>query len=79
MSYDVGDYIKVEFKDETEPVGEWMWIRIESCDEKNRLVFGILDNEPLLEHAPNAGLGTRLAISFDKIREHKKPWEFSRQ
>jgi|NGEPerStandDraft_6_1074524.scaffolds.fasta_scaffold449844_2 ABC-type nitrate/sulfonate/bicarbonate transport system permease component len=42
MGYEAGDYIKVVFKDESQPIGEWMWVRGESCDEKNRLVFGIL-------------------------------------
>jgi hypothetical protein len=67
-SFDPGDYVKVEFKDELEPVGEWMWMRIESVDEEKRLIFGVLDNEPLLEHGHNASLGTRLAVSYDKIR-----------
>jgi hypothetical protein len=26
--FDPGDYVKVEFKDETQPVGEWMWVRV---------------------------------------------------
>jgi hypothetical protein len=59
--------------------GEWMWVRVESCDEEKRLIFGILDNEPLLEHGRNVGLGTKQAVSYDKIRDHKKPWEFSKQ
>ena len=79
MIYEAGDYIKVEFKDEGDPVGEWMWVRIESCDDKNRLVFGNLDNAPLLDHGGKIDLGSQLAISYDNIREHKKPWEFARQ
>jgi hypothetical protein len=31
--YEAGDYIKVEFLDETTGVGEWMWVRVHSCDD----------------------------------------------
>jgi hypothetical protein len=58
--FDPGDYVKVEFKDELEPVGEWMWVRVESSDDDHRFVFGVLDNEPTLEHGQNTGLGTQL-------------------
>jgi len=78
-AYQAGDYIKVEFKDQSDPIGEWMWVRVESCDEKNRIVFGVLDNEPISDLRSHVGLGSRLAVSFDKIREHRKAWEFSQQ
>jgi hypothetical protein len=47
--YAAGDYIKVEFKNEDEPVGEWMWVRVDSCDDARRIVFGTLDNEPVMD------------------------------
>ncbi len=77
--YQVGDYVRVEFKDESDPIGEWMWVRVESCNEQKRLVFGVLDNEPVSELGGRFGLGSRLAVDFDKIREQRKPWEFTRQ
>lgn len=46
-TYEPGDYVKVEFADETTGVGEWMWVRVETCDDKNKLIRGRLDNEPL--------------------------------
>ena len=73
-TYEPGDYIKVEFADEDASIGEWMWVRIRSCDDAKRLVFGTLDNVPL-----NAGRlqhGSELAISFDQIREHRKSADF---
>ena len=77
--YQPGDYVKVEFKDADEPLGEWMWVRVESCDERKRMVFGTLDNQPVGECADQIRLGSRLAISFDKIREHRRPTEFTKQ
>lgn len=78
-SYERGDFVKVEFPDETTGVGEWMWVRVTRCDEQKKLVFGILDNEPLNNYEGNIALGAELAISFSQIRDHRKPTEFTRQ
>ena len=48
--YQHGDYVKVEFPDETTGIGEWMWVRVDGCDEQKQLVFGTLDNEPLNDY-----------------------------
>ena len=78
-TYEPGDYVKVEFKDESDPIGEWMWVRVEACDDAQRLVFGTLDNAPAMDYDRKLELGSRLSISYDKIREHRKPSEFGRQ
>jgi len=44
-TYERGDYVKVEFPDEATGIGEWMWVRVNHCDEKKQLVFGVLDNQ----------------------------------
>jgi len=75
-TYEPGDFIKVEFPDEATGVGEWMWVRVERCDDDKRLVFGALDSVPLNDYAHKLKLGTELAISFDKIHAHKKPSDF---
>ena len=72
--YTPGDYIKVEFADESTGVGEWMWVRVSSCDDAKRLVFGTLDNDPVNEGELRRG--SDLAISFDQIREHRKSVDF---
>jgi hypothetical protein len=77
--YERGDYVKVDFPDEATGIGEWMWVRVESCDDSKRLVFGTLDNEPLNDYGGKVGLGSSLAISFSQIREHRKPSEFTKQ
>ncbi len=69
--YQRGDHIKVEFKDDHTGESEWMWVRVESWDDKRRLVFGCLDNEPVA-HASRLRLGQQLAISYDNIREHRR-------
>jgi len=74
-SYERGDYIKVEFPDKVTGIGEWMWVRVDRCDDQNQLVFGMLDNEPLNEYGDNLKLGSELAISYSQIREHRKASE----
>ena len=52
-----------------------MWVRVQRCDEGRQLLFGVLDNEPVV-NSEDLQLGQELAISYSQIREHKKPWEF---
>jgi hypothetical protein len=75
-TYERGDYVKVEFPDEATGVGEWMWVRVQRCDDDKRLVFGTLDNVPLNDLGGKLKLGTELAVSFDQIREHRRASEF---
>jgi hypothetical protein len=49
-----------------------MCLIVQSRDDKKRLVYGTLDNQPVNEYGGKLKLGLRLAISYDKIRDHKK-------
>ena len=44
-TYQRGDYVKVEFQDETTVIGEWMWVRVHRCDDEKQLIFGTLGNQ----------------------------------
>jgi hypothetical protein len=70
--YERGDFVKVEFQDETTCIGEWMWVRVESRDDEKRLIFGRLDSEPLNDYSGKVKLGSQLAVSYAQVREHKK-------
>ncbi len=60
--YDRGDYVKVEFPADTPGFpGEYMWVRVHHCDEERQLVFGILDNE-FIVNPEDLQLGQELAI-----------------
>jgi hypothetical protein len=74
--YEKGDYIKVEFADETTGIGEWMWVCVHRCDDESQLVFGTLDNVPINDESDKLKLGAELAVSFTQIREHKKSSDF---
>jgi hypothetical protein len=79
MTYAKGDYVKIEFPDEITGIGEWMWVKVDHCDDQKRLIYGVLDNEPVKDYDGKVGLGSLLAISFDNVREHRKPSEFERK
>jgi hypothetical protein len=71
-TYEQGDFVKVEFPDDATGVGEWMWVRVDYCDDEKRLIFGALENVPLDDDGTKLKLGSELAVSFDNIREHRK-------
>jgi hypothetical protein len=70
-----GDYVKVEFKDENSGESEWMWVKVREADDERRVVFGKLDNEPIVN--TDLRLGMELAVSYDLIREHMKDSSFN--
>ena len=70
-----GDYVKFEIKDDKSGEAEWMWLRIDYCDEPKRVVFGWLDSQPVV-FTSDLKLGQHVAVSYDNIREHKKSHEF---
>jgi len=78
-TYERGDYVKVEFPDEATGVGEWMWVRVEVCDDKRKIVIGSLDNQPLNDYDGNIEHGSQVAVDYAQIKEHRKPTEFTRQ
>ena len=49
---------------------------VDHTDDKKRLVFGTLDNEPVNDYGGKVKLGSQLAVSYDKIRDHRKPGDF---
>ena len=78
-TYEPGDYVKVEFPDNTTGIGEWMWVRVEVCDDKRKKIIGRLDNEPLNDYEGKLEPGAQLIVSYAQIREHRKSTEFTRQ
>lgn len=72
--YESGDYIKVEFHNEQNGESEWMWVNVTGNDDRQRVVFGKLDSEPIV--MTDLRLGMELAVSYDNIRDHRKPASF---
>ena len=65
-----GDHVKVEFKDDHSGESEWMWVQVDHCDDEQRIVFGRLDSQPVI--SLQLKVGQQLAVSYDKIREHRQ-------
>lgn len=68
--YAAGDHVKVEFRDERSGESEWMWVEVDHSDDERRLIFGRLDNQPVVHI--NLRIGQELAISYGKIRDRKR-------
>jgi hypothetical protein len=62
MTFLPGDYVKFEAKNEATGESEWMWLRVDSCDESNKLVFGLLDSRPVV-FPSDLRLGQRMAVT----------------
>jgi len=75
-TYKRGDFVKIEVPNEATSESEWMWVLVEDSDDGQRLVFGKLDNEPLVN--TDMRLGMKLAVSYDNIREHRTENSFAR-
>lgn len=56
-----------------------MWVRVTRSDDQKQLVFGTLDNEPLNDYRGEVALNSEFAASYSRIRDHKKPTEFTKQ
>lgn len=65
--YQPGDYVKIEFKENTTGESEWMWVRVEHADDVEQIVFGQLDNEPIVNKDLHRGM--ELAVSYENIRD----------
>lgn len=74
--YEPGDFVKVEFEADASGIGERMWLLVRRCDEVKQLVFGTLDDVPLNDYGGKLKVGTELAVTFDRVVEHKKPSDF---
>jgi hypothetical protein len=75
--YQPGDYVKAEFKDEGSGESEWMWVVVDSCDDEEGVLFGRLDNESVV--GTGLHVGAELAVSYDKVVEHRKTSDFEKQ
>jgi len=68
--YQKGDHVKIEVVNERTGENEWMWLSVDHCDDQRQLVFGTLDSEPLVN--TDMRLGQELAVSYIKIRDHRR-------
>lgn len=62
--------MKVEFAGGPSGETEWMWVEVHSSDDEHKILFGKLDSQPVVH--TELRVGQELAVSYDKIREHRR-------
>ena len=78
-TYERGDYVKVEFQDETNVIGEWMWVRVDHCDDEKQLVFGTLDNVASQRlRRQDRCWGSELAVAYSQFEYTRGPWSWTK-
>ena len=70
--YEPGDFVKAEFQDVRTGEKEWMWVRVDYADDAERIVFGSLDSQPVLDHGGMLKLGSQLAVRYENILQYRK-------
>ena len=68
--YSHGDHVKIDVLEDRSQTHEWMWLLVDWSDDTNRVVFGTLDSQPIIN--TDMHLGQELAVSYDNVREHRK-------
>jgi hypothetical protein len=68
--YAKGDHVKIEIRENRTAESEWLWLLVDASDDVRRLVFGKLDNEPIIN--TDMRVGQELAVSYDNVRDHRK-------
>ena len=68
--YKKGDHVKFEVEDEAKHESEWLWLAVDTSDDEKEIVFGKLDSAPVV--ATEMYVGQDLAISYDRIRDHRR-------
>lgn len=67
--YQKGDHVKIEVTDERSTEKEWVWLLVDHCDDEQRLLFGVLDSEPVVFSMKR---GQSLAVSYDQVRAQRR-------
>jgi len=72
-TYSQGDFLRVELFSGTAAVALSLWIRVQHCDDKRAIVYGIIDDEPSQFLGNALRCGSKLAVSYRQIRECRAP------
>lgn len=69
--------METEFRNYKTAERERLWLRVDSGDDTDRLVFGGPDSALVLGYGGDLKLGSQVAVSYDNVREHKIAPEFA--
>jgi hypothetical protein len=71
--YRHGEYVRIEVASRLpHPISVWM--RVEYCDDKRRILYGVVDDDGSRQFGEELRSGAKLAATFRQVRERRSPW-----
>ncbi len=67
-----GDYVRIQLGSESVHSEGSIWMRVERCDDKHKIVYGTIEDEPLQPIDNVFRAGSRLGASYRRIRESRR-------
>lgn len=68
--YQKGDHVKFEVHHDQSRESEWLWLLVDESDDKERVVFGRVDSQPIV--STSLRLGQEIAVSYENVRDHRR-------
>jgi hypothetical protein len=72
--YQKGDYLRVELLPGVAGRSMSIWMYADHCDDKHAIVFGTIDIEPPEWSGNTLRSGTKVAVEYRQVREHRQSW-----
>ena len=72
--YQKGDYLRVELLSGVAGSSMSIWMYVDHCDDKHAIVFGTIDIEPPEWSGNTLRSGTKVAVEYRQVREHRQSW-----
>jgi hypothetical protein len=72
--YHKGDYLRVELLSGVAGGSVSIWMYVEHADDEHALVFGTIDTEPAEWLGNSLRSGTKVAVEYRQVREHRQSW-----
>jgi hypothetical protein len=70
--YQKGDYLRVELLSGVAGTSMSIWMYVDHCDDKHAIVFGTIDTEPSERLGNSLKSGTKVAVGYCQLREHRE-------
>ena len=72
--YQKGDYLRVELLSGVAGSSMSIWMYVDHCDDRHAIVFGTIDTEPSEWLGNSLRSGTKVAVEYRQVREHRQSW-----
>ena len=72
--YQQGDYLRVELLSGIADSSMSIWMFVDHCDDRHAIVFGTIDSGPSEWLGNKLTSGSKVAVSYSQILEHRQSW-----